>query len=63
MIRKLLSIATLALLFTLGACVDQDGPAEELGENIDEAAAEIQDGAENACEELAEGVDADADCG
>lgn len=64
MVKNLLSIATLALLFSLGACVEQDGPAEELGENIDEAAAEIQEGAENACEELADGVDAeDADCG
>ena len=64
MIKNLSSVAALALLFAVGACAEQDGPAEELGENIDEAAAEIQEGAENACEELADGVDAEeADCG
>lgn len=64
MYTKLMSIGVVALLLGLGACAEQEGPAEEFGENIDEAAAELQEGAENACEELAEGVDAeDANCG
>lgn len=68
MLKKILGILTVSILLSLGlglgGCVEQDGPAEELGENIDDAAAELSEGAENACEELADGVDAeDANCG
>lgn len=64
MYKRIMTIGMLMMMFALGACVEQDGPAEELGENIDEAAAEVRDGAEEACEELADGVNVeDANCG
>lgn len=62
--KLILATAAIITMFGLGACVERDGPAEELGENIDEAAAEVSEGAEDACEELADGVNADdANCG
>lgn len=64
MLTRTLSIIALATMLGLAGCVDNDGPAEELGESIDDAAAEVSEGVENACEDVADGVDAeDANCG
>lgn len=64
MIKRILLIAALAFSLTAGACVEQEGPAEELGENIDEAAEEVREGVEETCEELADEVAADdPNCG
>ncbi len=47
----LLSACFLAL-FTLAACEDQDGPAEEFGESMDESVEELGDSIEDAGDEL-----------
>ena len=49
-----------AMAFT--AC-EQNGPAEEFGENIDEAAEELRQAADDACEDIKEGAGAeDTNC-
>jgi hypothetical protein len=49
----------LASLVFLGlcACTDRDGPAEQLGERLDDAADEAGDRIEDAAEELEEAAD------
>jgi predicted small lipoprotein YifL len=46
--KKLFTAAMLAMTFSLGlaACEDRKGPAERVGEEIDEAADEIEDAAD-----------------
>lgn len=57
-------IAITALMLGLGACADNDGPFEELGESMDNAADDVRDGVEEACEEMADSMGAkDPDCG
>lgn len=46
-----------AALLTIGACSDNDGPAENAGEEIDEAAEETGDAAEEAADEVEEETD------
>jgi hypothetical protein len=41
----------------LSACEDQDGPAEEIGEAIDDAADETGDSLEDAADEVEDAVD------
>lgn len=41
----------------LAACDRDDGPAEELGEELDDAADDIGDAAEDAAEELEDAAD------
>ncbi len=59
------SLTLAALLLSLGMLVacENEGPAERAGEAIDDTADEIADTAEDACEELKDGVGADdTDC-
>jgi len=54
------SIHTVSLLFACGllaGCPDNDGPLEEAGEEIDEAADEVGDDIEDAAEEVEDEVD------
>jgi predicted small secreted protein len=68
-IHQLLLIAIVAA-FGVSGCDRDEGPAEEMGEAIDDAGENIQDAAEDAgdaiedaCEDVKEGVDADdTDC-
>jgi predicted small secreted protein len=67
--HRLLLIAIVAA-FGLSGCDSDDGPAEEMGQAIDDAGESTQDAAneagnavEDACEDVKEGVDAnDTDC-
>ncbi|NNF66718.1 MAG: hypothetical protein HKM98_04320 [Gammaproteobacteria bacterium] len=62
---RVLAITTIGLMLGLGlaACVDRDGPFEEMGENLDNATEELRDDVEDACEEMADGMNAeDANC-
>ena len=55
----------IAIVSTLGfvGCESNDGPAEDAGETLDEAAENTADAVEDACEDAKEGVDAeDTDC-
>jgi predicted small secreted protein len=63
-------VAAFGLSFGLSGCDTDDGPAEEMGQAIDDTGENIQDTAnkaanavEDACEDVKEGVDAtDTDC-
>ncbi|MDH7944337.1 hypothetical protein QGM61_10945 [Pseudohongiella sp. SYSU M77423] len=57
--RLIALIFTFMGFMTLAAC--SDGPAEEAGENIDNAAEEVMDATEDAAEEACEAVGG-ADC-
>ncbi len=46
-----------SVVFALGACGDQQGPAESAGERVDETAEEVQEGFEEAGEEAQETVE------
>ena len=49
-------------MFALAAC-EQKGPAEELGENIDEATKDVGNAIEDACENVKDAAGADdKDC-
>lgn len=63
LLQRAFIVALLAI--PLAACDSRDGPAEKLGENVDEtmdntrdklddAADEIKDGAEDACEKVSD---------
>lgn len=55
-------VAILGLVFALAACTEQ-GPMEEAGEQLDEAAQEAQNVIEDSCENIKEGMNAeDEDC-
>ena len=61
-IHQLLLVAIVAA-FGLAGCETSDGPAEEMGEAVDETGENVKDAAEDACEDVKEGVDAeDTDC-
>jgi len=68
-IPQLMLIAIVAG-FGVSGCDSDDGPAEEMGQALDDTGEEIQDAAEDAgnavedaCEDAKEGVDADdTDC-
>lgn len=60
--KTLILSSILVSMFALTAC-EQKGPAEELGENIDEATEDIGNAVEDACENVKDSVDAkDKDC-
>lgn len=71
-LRQLLLVAVFAASAALGlsGCDSDDGPAEQMGQALDDTGEEIQDTAtdagnavEDACEDVREGVDADdTDC-
>lgn len=50
--------AMLALIFGVASAgCDNDGPAENLGEQVDDAVSEVQDLAEDAADEVREAAD------
>lgn len=61
-------IAKMLLLLTIGSfaiagCDRDEGPVEETREAMESTGEQIEDSAEDACEEMKEGVDAeDTDC-
>jgi hypothetical protein len=55
-IDRKLAFATLCLA-GLAACTDRDGPAENLGERIDDAVSEGRERAEDVGDELEEAAD------
>jgi len=58
-----LTLAALLLTGILAAGCDNDGPMENAGEAIDEAATDIGNAAEDACEDVKEGAGAeDTNC-
>ena len=54
---KISALAAMAALVMLAACSDSDGPAENLGERIDDAMGEAQDRLEDAGDEAREAAD------
>lgn len=59
---KILMFSLLISMFALTAC-EQKGPAEELGEEIDNAATDFGNAVEDACEDIKDAADAkDKDC-
>lgn len=52
----LLAPAAAALLLSVG-CTDRDGPAENLGERVDDAVSEARDRIENTRDEIEEAAD------
>ncbi|MEQ8207433.1 MAG: hypothetical protein RIA65_14770 [Woeseia sp.] len=58
-----LTMAALLLTGILAAGCDNDGPMENAGEAIDEAATDIGNATEDACEDIKEGAGAeDTNC-
>jgi hypothetical protein len=58
----LLLIAMVAA-FGVSGCDADDGPAEETGQALDDAATDARNAVEDACEDVKEGADADdTDC-
>ncbi len=56
------SFLVMAAVFAFSAC-SQDGPAEQMGENIDEMTEDTGNQIEDMCEEAKEGMNAaDTDC-
>lgn len=56
------SFLLMAAVFTFSAC-SEDGPAEEMGENIDEMTQDTGNQIEDMCEDAKEGMNAnDTDC-
>ena len=53
---KYLSILLFAFVVSLTAC--EDGPAERLGENIDDAATDAGNAVEDLCEDIKDAADA-----
>jgi hypothetical protein len=61
--QKSLTIATLFLTALLAAGCEQEGPAERAGEKLDDAATDVGNAIEDACEDVKEGAGADdKDC-
>jgi len=48
-----------AMLLSLSACDQNDGPLEKAGESIDETATDLGNKIEDACEDVKEGMNAD----
>ena|SRR5690554_4480368 len=60
--RGLILASVFASMFALAAC-EQKGPAEKLGENIDEATQDVGNAVEDACEDIKDAAGAkDKDC-
>ena len=60
--RNAIVIGLVSALGFIG-CETNDGPAEDVGEALDEAGENTADAIEDACEEAKEGADAeDTDC-
>jgi hypothetical protein len=55
--RQAGAIVTIFAGLMLAACADNDGPAEDLGERIDDAMDEARDRAEDAADEAREAAD------
>lgn len=55
LIKRMFLLVLFAL--PLAACDTNEGPAEELGENLDNAAEETQDAVEDAGDEVEDAVD------
>ena len=55
LIKRMFLLVLFAL--PLAACDTNDGPAEELGENLDNAAEETRDAVEDAGDEVEDAVD------
>lgn len=51
--KSMTILGMFSLMLVLGACNEQ-GPAEEMGERIDEAAADMSRAAEDAAEEISQ---------
>jgi len=61
-LHRLLLLAMVAA-FGVSGCDADDGPAEETGQALDDAATDARNAVEDACEDVKEGVDADdTDC-
>lgn len=61
-VHRLLLIALIAI-FGVAGCDAGDGPAEEMGEAIDDTAEDASNAVEDACEDVKEGAGADdTDC-
>lgn len=62
--KNLLLLSTLLFsCLTLTACDIDEGGTEEIGENIDNAATDLGNSIEDACEDAKQGMNADdADC-
>jgi hypothetical protein len=59
---KILSMISV-MLFAISACDSDDGAMENAGEKMDNAATDLGNQVEDACEKLKEGLDAkDSDC-
>ncbi|WP_320838381.1 hypothetical protein [Zhongshania sp.] len=53
----------LVMLFAITACDSSDGPLEEAGQSVDEAATDMGNAMEDTCEDAKEGMGAkDTDC-
>nr|WP_183410080.1 hypothetical protein [Litorivivens lipolytica] len=64
-LAKAFSLIALMLisLTTLSGCEREEGPMEEMGENMDEAATDFGNAVEDTCEDAKEGAGAkDTDC-
>ncbi|MFP8967306.1 hypothetical protein ACKC9G_12055 [Pokkaliibacter sp. CJK22405] len=61
---KMAAVALTAMMgFGLAACDNNDGPAEQMGEKIDNATTDAGNAIEDACEKTKENVGAsDTDC-
>ncbi|GAB2878380.1 hypothetical protein ACCI51_08900 [Microbulbifer echini] len=63
MTKLTLIFSIMLSVFALAACDINEGPAEELGESVDQTADKIGNSVEDACEEVKEGVQAkDTNC-
>ncbi|KAA9132709.1 hypothetical protein F3N42_05710 [Marinihelvus fidelis] len=61
-IRMMLTLSVFLAAFSLAAC-EQQGPFEEAGEKIDEAAEDAGNAVEDACEDIKDAAGAqDKDC-
>lgn len=60
--KSILFLAIVLMTFMIVAC-ERQGPAERAGEKIDEAATDVANAAEDACEDAKEAAGADdTDC-
>ena len=57
--KSALQTALLLIAAMAFAGCEQDGPAEELGQDIDEAAEEVRQAVDDACEDIKEGAGAE----
>lgn len=53
-IQKIASAFILALALPLAGCPDRDGPMEEAGEKVDEAAEDVSESVDEAVDDLQE---------